>query len=170
MRRRNNPILTLLIVLFCLVLLALAGYMLVQVLPQKAPQEVTTIETNSVFESDGQTVEPDREQAYEGELPSGVDTTPEPEPDTPSEPDAPEESSSENALISADADKRARETLASMTEDEKIWQLFYVTPELLTGVETATRAGRLDKRGARSNAHRRHHLLCKESRRPRAER
>lgn len=53
MRRRNNPILTLLIVLFCLVLLALAGYMLVQVLPQKAPQEVTTIETNSVFESDG---------------------------------------------------------------------------------------------------------------------
>ena len=86
MRRRNNPILTLLIVLFCLVLLALAGYMLVQVLPQKAPQEVTTIETNSVFESDGQTVEPDREQAYEGELPSGVDTTPEPEPDTPSEP------------------------------------------------------------------------------------
>ena len=28
-----------------------------------------------------------------------------------------------------------------MTEDEKIWQLFYVTPELLTGVETATRAG-----------------------------
>lgn len=76
MRRRNNPILTLLIVLFCLVLLALAGYMLVQVLPQKAPQEVTTIETNSVFESDGQTVEPDREQAYEGELPSGVDTTP----------------------------------------------------------------------------------------------
>ena len=71
MRRRNNPILTLLIVLFCLVLLALAGYMLVQVLPQKAPQEVTTIETNSVFESDGQTVEPDREQAYEGELPSG---------------------------------------------------------------------------------------------------
>ena len=140
MRRRNNPILTLLIVLFCLVLLALAGYMLVQVLPQKAPQEVTTIETNSVFESDGQTVEPDREQAYEGELPSGVDTTPEPEPDTPSAPDTPE-APSEDGLISADADKRARETLASMTEDEKIWQLFYVTPELLTGVETATRAG-----------------------------
>ena len=140
MRRRNNPILTLLIVLFCLVLLALAGYMLVQVLPQKAPQEVTTIETNSVFESDGQTVEPDREQAYEGDLPSGVDTTPEPEPDTPSAPDTPE-APSEDGLISADADKRARETLASMTEDEKIWQLFYVTPELLTGVETATRAG-----------------------------
>ena len=28
-----------------------------------------------------------------------------------------------------------------MTADEKIWQLFYATPELLTGVETATRAG-----------------------------
>ena len=138
MRRRNNHILTLLIVLFCLVLLAGAGYMLVQVLPQKAPQEVTTLETNSVFESDGQTVEPDREQTYEGELPSGVDA--EPEPDTPSEPDAPA-ASSEDGLISADADKRAREVLSSMTEDEKIWQLFYVTPELLTGVETATRAG-----------------------------
>ena len=142
MRRRNNPVLTLLIVLFCLALLALAGYMLVQVLPQKAPQEVTTIETNSVFESDGQTVEPEREQAYEGELPSGVDTAPEPEPtpDAPSEPDTPE-ASSEDGLISADADKRAREALSSMTEDEKLWQLFYVTPELLTGVETATRAG-----------------------------
>ena len=140
MRRRKNHILTLLIVLFCLVLLAGAGYMLVQVLPQKAPQEVTSLETSSVFESDDQTVAPDREQAYEGELPPAVEPEPEPDaPEDPGQPDAQEPVS--NQLISEDADKRARAALASMTPDEKIWQLFYVTPELLTGVETATRAG-----------------------------
>lgn len=31
--------------------------------------------------------------------------------------------------------------LASMTLDEKLWQLFLVTPEAITGVNTATRAG-----------------------------
>ena len=140
MRRRNNPILTLLIVLFCLVLLALAGYMLVQVLPQKAPQEVTSLETNSVFERDDTVVEPEREQAYEGEIPPAAET--QPEPDTqPSDAQPEQTKPSDTGLISAEADKLARDTRASMTEDEKIWQLFYVTPELLTGVETATRAG-----------------------------
>ena len=47
-----------------LALLAGAGFLLVQVLPQKAPQEVTSLETNSVFERDDTVVEPEREQAY----------------------------------------------------------------------------------------------------------
>ena len=77
MKRRINRILTVLIVLFCLALLAGAGYMLWQVLPQKAPDEVTSLETSSVFESEGTTVEPEREQAYEGELPPAAETEPE---------------------------------------------------------------------------------------------
>ena len=140
MKRRTNHILTVLIVVLCLALLAGAGYLLVQVLPQKAPQEVTSLETNSVFEQDDTVVAPEREQAYEGEIPPAAEIQPEPAPQ-PSGEQTEQTDSSETSLISAAADKLARDTMASMTEDEKIWQLFYVTPELLTGVETATRAG-----------------------------
>ena len=140
MKRRQTHILTILIVLLCLALLAGAGYMLWQVLPQKAPQEVTSLETNSVFESETTTVEPEREQAYEGELPPAAEQEPEQaQPEDPAQTGEAEQT--QTSLISAEADKRARETLSAMTADEKIWQLFYVTPELLTGVETATRAG-----------------------------
>ena len=153
MKRRQNHLLTTLIVLFCAALLAGAGYMLVQVLPKKAPQEVSSLETNSVFESEQSSVAPEREQAYEGEIPSGVEMTPDDTPedsataegDNTGEETAPSDETAQPsgsaALISAEADALARKTLASMSQDEKIWQLFYVTPELLTGVETATRAG-----------------------------
>ena len=140
MKRRTNRILSILLVVLSLALLAGAGFLLVQVLPQKAPQEVTSLETNSVFEKEDAVVEPEREQAYEGEIPPAAET--QPEPDTQPSVNQPEQTEpSDTGLISAEADKLARDTMASMTEDEKIWQLFYVTPELLTGVETATRAG-----------------------------
>ncbi len=145
MNRKRNRILTFLIVLFCAALLAGAAILLVQVLPKKAPGEVTSLETASVFEPETAAVAPDREEAYEGDLPPAAEVQPEPDttPDEPSQPDTPEstEETPSDALISDEADKLARQTLSSMTQDEKIWQLFYVTPELLTGVETATRAG-----------------------------
>lgn len=145
MNRKLSRILTVLIVLFCVALLAGAGILLVQVLPKKAPGEVTSLETSSVFESETAAVAPDREEAYEGDIPPAAEVQPAPEqtPDEPSGPDAQEqtEETPSDALISDASDKLARQTLASMTEDEKLWQLFYVTPELLTGVETATRAG-----------------------------
>ena len=145
MNRKLSRILTVLIVLFCVALLAGAGILLVQVLPKKAPGEVTSLETSSVFESETAAVAPDREEVYEGSLPPAAEVQPAPDetPDEPSGPDALEqtEETPSDALISDASDKLARQTLASMTEDEKLWQLFYVTPELLTGVETATRAG-----------------------------
>ena len=52
MKRRTNRILSILLVVLSLALLAGAGFLLVQVLPQKAPQEVTSLETNSVFEKE----------------------------------------------------------------------------------------------------------------------
>ena len=145
MNRKLSRILTVLIVLFCVALLAGAAILLVQVLPKKAPGEVTSLDTSSVFESETAAVAPDREEAYEGSLPPAAEVQPAPEqtPDEPSGPDTqdPSEQAPADALISDASDKLARQTLASMTEDEKLWQLFYVTPELLTGVETATRAG-----------------------------
>ncbi len=53
------------------------------------------------------------------------------EPETPAEPEPPADPTA----------ARAQEILESMTLDEKIYQLFVVTPETLTGVGTATRAG-----------------------------
>lgn len=145
MNRKLNRILTFLIVLFCAALLAGAAILLVQVLPKKAPGEVTSLETASVFESETAAVAPDREEAYEGDLPPAAEVQPEQNvpQDEPSSSDTqdPAEETPSDAPISDEADKLARQTLSSMTQDEKIWQLFYVTPELLTGVETATRAG-----------------------------
>ena len=145
MKRKINHILTVLIVLFCVALLAGAGILLAQVLPEKAPGEVTSLETGSVFEQETAAVAPDREEAYEGDLPPAAEVQPEQNApqDEPSSSDTqdPAEETPSDAPISDEADKLARQTLSSMTQDEKIWQLFYVTPELLTGVETATRAG-----------------------------
>ena len=105
MKRRTNRILSILLVVLSLALLAGAGFLLVQVLPQKAPQEVTSLETNSVFEKEDTVVEPEREQAYEGEIPPAAET--QPEPDTQPSVDQPEQTeSSDTGLISAEADKR----------------------------------------------------------------
>ncbi len=61
----------------------------------------------------------------------------EPEPETPAEPEpetvaAPEPTAEE---------LRAKELLADLTLEQKLYQLCFVTPESLTGVEAATRAG-----------------------------
>lgn len=62
------------------------------------------------------------------EPPTEPSTEPETEPPTEPDPDAPYL-------------ERAQTLLAGMTQEEKIYQLFMVTPESLTGVTTATRAG-----------------------------
>lgn len=68
-------------------------------------------------------------------LPNLSDTLEPDEAETPAPKD-------EAALAAA---KLADQTLASMTLDEKLWQLFFVTPEAITKVETATLAGEATK-------------------------
>ena len=88
-RKKSSP-LTPLVLLLCLALLGGTAFLLIQALPQKkAPDTVSTLETNAVFDNNREnTVEPDREEAYEGDLPA-QDTVPEPEPAP--EPTVPEE-------------------------------------------------------------------------------
>ena len=62
------------------------------------------------------------------EPPTEPSTEPETEPPTEPDPDAPYL-------------ERAQALLAAMTQEEKVYQLFMVRPEGLTGVNTATRAG-----------------------------
>lgn len=139
-RKKKHAPLTALVLLLCLALLGGAGYVLYQALPQKkAPDTVSSLKTNAVFENDKtQTVEPEREELYEGELPqTGTDV---PEPDEQSPEELPPEEPQTDA-----AAKLAADTLAGMSLEEKVWQLFFVTPESLTGYPKVTEAGAATK-------------------------
>lgn len=132
MRNKHRNLLSVALVLLCIALLAGTAVLLLRTLPKKQPGTVDTIQTGAVFDQTDNTAAPDREQAYDGELPNLSDTLEPDEAETP----APED---EAALAAA---KLADQTLASMTLDEKLWQLFFVTPEAITKVETATLAAR----------------------------
>lgn len=134
----KSKLVSVLVVLLCIVLLGGAAFVLIRVIPQKKPDSVISLETNGVFDHDNTTVEPDREQAYEGDVPDTL--TPE-EPQTPpsDQPETPESEPDDGSLA------KAQTVLAAMTQEEKLWQLFFVTPEALTGVNTATRAGETTK-------------------------
>ena len=136
-------------VLFCIALLAGVGVLLWKTLPEKQkPEQAETIQTDGVFSNEPTTVEPEREAPYEGELPGQAaqpetpDEQPQPGTDDqnetdPQTPDAPEASA---------AQQTAQALLDTMTDEEKIWQLFFVTPEAITNVNTATVAGETTKK------------------------
>ncbi len=89
-----------------------------------------------------QAATPSAGEAPDNQALSAGDSEPQPEAEqTAASPDAaePEEETEEEAGDSIEA--RARELLAEMTLEEKICQLFIVTPELLTGDSPVTRAG-----------------------------
>ena len=133
-------------ILFCIALLGGVGVLLWKTLPEKQkPEQAETIQTDSVFSSEQTAVEPEREAPYEGELPDQAEAAQPEQPDSeqPSEPAA-DPAAPDDAPVT-DAQKTAQATLASMTEDEKLWQLFFVTPEALTNVNTATVAGETTK-------------------------
>ena len=107
----------------CMVLAALA--LIVWNMPKKQPGDVETLQTSSVFSSEPSAVEPDREQAYEGELPAAALA-----------PEAPQ--AQETPSAAAQSTQLAEQIMDSMTLEEKLWQLFFVTPEALTGEEAVT--------------------------------
>ncbi|MBE6933297.1 MAG: glycoside hydrolase family 3 protein [Ruminococcaceae bacterium] len=78
--------------------------------------------------------------------PSAVDTQAD---DTQEEP-VPDEPEPTPDVPSAE-EERARELLADMTLEQKIYQMFFTTPEALTGVEAATRAGDATKEALLEN-------------------
>ena len=107
----------------CMVLAALA--LILWNMPKKQPGDVETLQTSSVFSSEPSAVEPDREQAYDGELPAAALA-----------PEAPR--AQETPSTAAQPTQLAEQILSSMTLDEKLWQLFFVAPEALTGEEAVT--------------------------------
>lgn len=107
----------------CMVLAALA--LILWNMPKKQPGDVETLQTSSVFSSEPSAVEPDREQAYEGELPAAALA-----------PEAPR--AQETPSAAAQSTQLAEQILDTMTLDEKLWQLFFVAPEALTGEDAVT--------------------------------
>ena len=71
--------------------------------------------------------QPTVQQAPEAEAEPEAEPEPEPEPEAEPEP--------------SQEELRARELLADLTLEQKLYQLCFVTPESLTGVEAATKAG-----------------------------
>ena len=149
MEHSRSKLPAMLAVLFCIALLAGVGVLLWKTLPEKQqPQQAETIQTDGGFSNEPTTVEPEREAPYEGELPGQAaqpetpDEQPQPGTDDqnetdPQTPDAPEASA---------AQQTAQALLDTMTDEEKIWQLFFVTPEAITNVNTATVAGETTKK------------------------
>ncbi len=141
MKHHHSHILSAAVVILSLALVAGAVWLLCRTLPQKRqPDTVETLQTDGVFEQPAATVAPEREDPYEGELPAA------PQPDTPDTsgepaPQTPAGGSASGAGISEESRRLAAQALETMTLEEKLWQLFFVTPEAVTGVETATRAG-----------------------------
>ena len=107
----------------CMVLAALA--LILWNMPKKQPGDVETLQTSSVFSSEPSAVEPDREQAYEGELPAAALA-----------PEAPR--AQETPSAAAQSTQLVEQILDTMTLEEKLWQLFFVAPEALTGEEAVT--------------------------------
>ena len=133
-------------VLFCVALLAGVGVLLWKTLPEKQkPEQAETIQTDGVFSSEPTTVDPEREEPYEGELPDQAEAA------QPEDPDAQLQESTENPEVPdnmtvSGAQQTAQALLDTMTDEEKLWQLFFVTPEAITNVNTATVAGEATKK------------------------
>ena len=133
-------------VLFCIALLAGVGVLLWKTLPEKQkPEQAETIQTDGVFSSEPTTVEPEREAPYEGELPDQAEAA---QPETPDEqqPESTENPEVPDNMTVSGAQQTAQALLDTMTDEEKLWQLFFVTPEAITNVNTATVAGEATKR------------------------
>lgn len=131
MRSSTGKLLCTALVVFGIAMLLAAVAVFVRAIPQKRqPESVSSLQTAAVFESEQVTVEPEREAVFEGSVEVPLEETPaEPAPAEP---------------VSDPADPTfapAAERLSAMTQEEKIWQLFFVTPEALTGYPKVTRAG-----------------------------
>ena len=133
-------------VLFCIALLAGVGVLLWKTLPEKQkPEQAETIQTDGVFSSEPTTVEPEREAPYERELPDQAEAA---QPETPDEqqPESTENPEVPDNMTVSGAQQTAQALLDTMTDEEKLWQLFFVTPEAITNVNTATVAGEATKK------------------------
>lgn len=134
--RTLRIVLSVIVIVICLGLVAFAGLFLFSALPREQATPEETISTDEIF--------PEEPPAEPEAAPEANSPAEAPESEAPAEPETvpaePEPSDSAQGDLD-DHTARIQDYLANMTLDEKIWQLFFTTPESLTGVTTATQAG-----------------------------
>lgn len=114
------------VVALCLAVMAFFGFFLVRsVLP--AQVQPKALDTAALFEE-----EAPKQEAPVEEMEEPIEEEPIEEPEPEPEPQT-------------DLAVRAQIQLDTMTMEEKLWQLFYTTPDDLTGVPGATKAGDMTK-------------------------
>ena len=124
--RTLKIILSAIVIVICLGLVTFAGIFLFSALPrEKSDQPETSVSTDPPVQEETPAETPSEPEASAPDAP----TDPEVPADTPEEPEQSEDAADELAGHTA----RIQNYLAGMTLDEKIWQLFFTTPESLTG-------------------------------------
>lgn len=131
--RTVRIVLCVLLILLSLSLLAFAGFFLLSALPKGEPAAPQETENLSLPQEAPEIPADSTKQAPEE---PEVEEAPAAE-----EPQAPDEAPAADGSTLGDHTAWLEEYLASMTLDEKIWQLFITTPEGLTGVSAVTQAG-----------------------------
>ena len=129
-----KTILYLLLAIIAVALLAFSGFFLWQAIPkQDEPPEV--LQSDLIFQEEDPIVLPEAQEPAEEpveteEIPEEAPAAP---PETPAEADPVPDEVSPRTLAEA--------YLQTMTLEQKLWQLFITTPEAITDVPVATRAG-----------------------------
>lgn len=127
--RTLRLILSILALVLCLALVAFAGFFLFSALPREKTSEPPVLSAETILPAEDPALEPDPAPAQ-------------PEPETPAEEAAaPEETASDTDDAISDQAAKLQTYLDQMTLEEKLWQLFVVTPEALTGEAVVTQAG-----------------------------
>ena len=136
--RTFKTLLFILLTIFAVTLLCFSGFFLWNAIP-RASSGPDVLQAEEIFDTDTEeTAQPESATAS-----AQVTAEPEPEPETGTTAEAAPEADTETDDTAADQtfSAQAQAYLETMTQDEKIWQLFFVTPEAITGVNQATLAG-----------------------------
>ena len=137
--RTFKIILSVLLVLLSLALVIFAGYFLWRALPKREAEEPAVLDTDAIFTEDAETplqLEAPEETAQ-------AEPAPEESAETPdwTEPAGEATAAQQEDAAAQEAAEKAAAWLATMTLEEKVWQLFITTPEALTGYSQVTLAG-----------------------------
>ena len=130
--RTVRIVISIILIVLALGLLAFAAFFLFRAVPKAAQDPPGTLSSDQSFVGEAEAPPPETP-----ETPEEPEPEPEPEPSDPQPADDTEEAPSDTSDLTA----QIQSYLASMTQEEKIWQLFITTPESLTGVNLATQAG-----------------------------
>ena len=126
-------------------LLAFSGFFLWQAIPRES-KEPEVLHSDLVFQEEEPVIAVPEQTPEDNPEPATPENPPAEEPQPEETPEEPEEIVEADPLPGEISPKTLAEAyLQTMTLEEKLWQLFITTPEAITDVPVATRAGEATK-------------------------